>query len=155
VWCGNLFLQFRQREGRGSFTGFPCDLDGPFRWIERLGQGSIPVVADKEVFRRSDLVVEKVRWRLGVDGPVVQHDETFLARNLEGRRGLGESGGNESGGHAVPENDLATESGGHRREPRPLEEAAPRERIGLAAPDQRFGAPGILGVNLVESAGTG
>ena len=145
-------LELCQGHAGGPQARLAGHLEGPLQRVYPLRCRRDAVVADEQALARRDGVVEEVCGGLGVERSVVQDPQAVLAGNRERLRGLCERCRNEAAWHPFGKGNGSTERRGHGGQPGAAQEAAPRQRTALAAPDPAVRPDGVCAVERVDAS---
>ena len=118
---------------------FHQTIDGQLPTIRVRINWQAAIFVNEEMFVRGDRRIQKMVRRLGIDRPVVEKDEPFLALEQFGVR---ERGGDETRRHGAMKRNGGAKHGAHSGEARAAREPAP-VRIGFAAEHSFVGGLGI------------
>ena len=145
-------FQLPDRKRCRALSRFTADFERPGRGIDTGQRRLAAVVTDEQVFRGRNAIVQQVCRRFRVDRPVIQHDEPFLARNLERLVGLREGRGNQATRHEVGKGNRRADRRRHCCEAAVLQKASACQGVAFAAPDEFISGDRIVVVEFVNSA---
>ena len=144
-----LLLQLIQSQRHRLLAAFTSDLQRPLGRIKQLRGRGQAVVAHEEIFRRRDLVIQKVGRRFSHQRAIVEDAESVFTGDAQGLRALSQCGGDQTGGHFVSKNNLRSDCGGDGSQAEPAQKTAAIQRILLPFPGLPAGSGGVLDVKFM------